>query len=230
MSNHDRDDLDGFDPYELLGIPSSATRAEIIAAHREQVLLVHPDRPGGDEYTTKLLHIARAVLLNPEERAKVDAGDSSDSDEPDRDDDPPAGVWDEEELDRDDEPESVWESEEVVSGVHPPVADPPPTTTWQSPIVPPPRHWPPAAPPPPTWQAAPVPVYLKSTSTLPIVAFAMSFFCCLSPVGLVLGVIGVVNPKGRYDRALSIGAIVLGVLGTGALVLWVLVAGAQRVR
>ncbi|MEU7529439.1 DnaJ domain-containing protein [Saccharothrix sp. NPDC042600] len=116
-------DLDGHNPYALLGVEPKATRAQIVAAHRQQVQLVHPDRPGGSEYETKLLHIAKDVLLDPRRRAEFDAtlkagtsASGTGTSAEDRDDP----------EDRHDEParaDSLWESEEVVVGVEPPNRD-----------------------------------------------------------------------------------------------------------
>ncbi|MBB5959747.1 hypothetical protein FHS29_006368 [Saccharothrix tamanrassetensis] len=226
-------DLDGHDPYELLGIPRTATRAEIVAAHRRQIRLVHPDRPGGDEYETKLLHIAKAVLLDPRHRADLDAARSRPDDEG-----PPGGWEDESPVDFDPSSNSaeaaeaagsIWESEEVIAGVGPsPDADasPPQSTTgyWQQTYAPPPQptYVPPPtyAPPPPMWQPAAVPVQ-PSVSAIPIVALVVSLACCFSPLGLVLGVIGLSNPKGRYDRPFSVAAIVLGSVSMLFMLLWV---------
>lgn len=219
-------DLDGHDPYELLGIPPTATRAEIVAAHRQQVQLVHPDRPGGSEYETKLLHIAKAVLLDPQRRAEYDRAKARRADDP-------VSEWDREDPDLDapdDPPSSLWESEEVTTGVAPPRRqDDPPTwddephrwddapprwdTTqprWEDP---PATHWqqpPPWQPPP--WQPPPPPQ--KSVSALPIVALVFSILCWCGPVGLVLGLAGLANPKRPNDRAISITAIVIGALWT----------------
>jgi len=140
-------DLDGRDPYELLGVAPTATRAEIVAAHRRRVRLVHPDRPGGDEYETKLLHVAKAVLLDPSRRAEVDAARARPADGPpgEREEDP-AGS--DPAHDGPARPESVWESEEVTTGVGPPTPPPPPHTTAYWPPPPPPYATPPHVTPP----------------------------------------------------------------------------------
>ncbi len=41
------------DPYKVLGIPHSATDAEIRAAYRRQVQLHHPDHNGGSQESTR---------------------------------------------------------------------------------------------------------------------------------------------------------------------------------
>ncbi|GAA0249144.1 hypothetical protein GCM10010492_56410 [Saccharothrix mutabilis subsp. mutabilis] len=126
-------DLDGHNPYALLGVEPKATRAQIVAAHRQQVLLVHPDRPGGSEYETKLLHIAKDVLLDPRRRAEFDAtlesGTSTSGTGTSGTGTSGTGTsaWDREDHeDRHEEPapaDSLWESEEVVVGVEPPDRD-----------------------------------------------------------------------------------------------------------
>lgn len=65
-------DLGGHDPYDLLGVTRNAGEREIVVAHRQRVRLSHPDRPGGDEERTKLLHLARAILLDSGSRAEYD--------------------------------------------------------------------------------------------------------------------------------------------------------------
>jgi curved DNA-binding protein CbpA len=65
-------DLNGQDPYVLLGVDRTADREEIARAYRRQIQRVHPDRRGGDEDAAKLLHVARAVLLDADLRAEYD--------------------------------------------------------------------------------------------------------------------------------------------------------------
>jgi curved DNA-binding protein CbpA len=65
-------DLNGRNPYELLGVDRAADREEIARAYRRQIQLVHPDRLGGDEDAAKLLHVARDVLLDADLRAEYD--------------------------------------------------------------------------------------------------------------------------------------------------------------
>jgi hypothetical protein len=116
MAGHSIGDLDGHDPYELLGIARTATRAEIVAAHRRQVQLVHPDRPGGDEYETVLLHVARAVLLDPAQRAELDGRTrpAPPGPTPPARPDTPTSAWD-----TGAQGTSVWDDEEVLDGAHP---------------------------------------------------------------------------------------------------------------
>ncbi|MEN8236171.1 MAG: DnaJ domain-containing protein [Pseudomonadota bacterium] len=48
--------------YEILGLNSSASRSEIIAAHRRLMLQMHPDK-GGSTYLATKLNQARDILL-----------------------------------------------------------------------------------------------------------------------------------------------------------------------
>jgi hypothetical protein len=66
-------DLGDVDPYQLLGVPTEATREQILLAHRKRIRTTHPDLTGGDEEPAKLLNLARDVLLNPDWRAEYDA-------------------------------------------------------------------------------------------------------------------------------------------------------------
>lgn len=61
--------------YELLGVPETATDAEIRKAHRAKLLACHPDRHPGPEATelAKRLGEAKHVLTNPKARAAYDA-------------------------------------------------------------------------------------------------------------------------------------------------------------
>jgi hypothetical protein len=65
-------DLAGADPYRLLGVPRTASHDEITRAYKRRVRDVHPDLPDGSEEQTKLLHVAREVLLDPALRAEYD--------------------------------------------------------------------------------------------------------------------------------------------------------------
>lgn len=64
------------DLYEVLGVASDASPAEIRLAYREQAMLSHPDRNPGfqDEATARLTAINRAyeVLRDPDQRAAYD--------------------------------------------------------------------------------------------------------------------------------------------------------------
>lgn len=189
-------DLGGRDPYELLGVDPDATAAEIVAAHRQRVRGVHPDRPGGDEDATKLLHVAREVLLDDEERAEYDRLRAEGLDP--LTDVPPAY--------------SAWDSEDVVDGAAPPPAPPP--------FHPPPAfsRVPPTYPAPSAWMPPPRPV----TSGLPLGVWAMilSFFC--TPIGLIPGIVALSRrpPPGSADRICAIIAVSLSGAGLFACALW----------
>ena len=58
----------------------------------------------------------------------------------------------------------------------------------------------------------------KQSSTLSIVAFIFSFLCCLSFVGLILGIIDLIRNDKRQNHGLSIAAIIISVL-------WILLFG-----
>ncbi|MFI9816324.1 DnaJ domain-containing protein [Saccharothrix variisporea] len=222
-------DLDGHDPYALLGVPSTATRAEIVAAHRKQVQLVHPDRPGGSEYETKLLHVAKDVLLDPRRRAEYDASRAQPAD-------PPPSAWDEEESAAD-PPETLWDSEEVVSGAgptawdDPPYREPPTASHWDEPAPshwdepppywdqPPPPRW---QPPPPRWGPPPWQPPDRSVSALSIVALVCAVLCWCAPLGLILGLKALGKPRGPNDRAVALIAVGIGAVVTFFLVLTLL--------
>src|ERR1700761_310322 len=60
------------DPYKVLGIPHSATDAEIRAAYRRQVQLHHPDHNGGSAESTRRFEQgqeAHALILKLERGA-----------------------------------------------------------------------------------------------------------------------------------------------------------------
>jgi hypothetical protein len=63
-------DLEGHDAYELLGVESTASVAEIQRAYRRMMLDTHPD-VGGSEHRAKLVNCARDALI--QDRAGYDA-------------------------------------------------------------------------------------------------------------------------------------------------------------
>jgi curved DNA-binding protein CbpA len=75
-------DLDGHDPYELLGVDRTADADEIARGYRRQIQLVHPDRLGGDEDAAKRLHVAREVLLDAQLRQEYDLSTAAAAGEP----------------------------------------------------------------------------------------------------------------------------------------------------
>ncbi|WP_020520400.1 J domain-containing protein [Catelliglobosispora koreensis] len=62
-------DLDGADPYEVLGVDRQASQATISQAYLKLIKLAHPDLPTGDEEQAKLLGLARDILTDPVKRA-----------------------------------------------------------------------------------------------------------------------------------------------------------------
>ena len=60
------------DFYDLLGIPSTATSAEIREAYRYLALIYHPDIPTGNPEAFKAIVIAYATLRDPDRRASYD--------------------------------------------------------------------------------------------------------------------------------------------------------------
>jgi len=59
-------------PYEILGVPSDATQADIKAAYRREAQKAHPDRGGSTERFQKVAK-AWEVLGDPDSRALYDA-------------------------------------------------------------------------------------------------------------------------------------------------------------
>lgn len=68
-------------------------------------------------------------------------------------------------------------------------------------------------PPPGAYPGGSEPMSPK-TDGLSITALVLSFLCCLAPVGVILGFVGLSRTKGgkRKGRGLAIGAIIVGIL------------------
>ncbi len=67
-------DLDGANPYELLGLTADATDAEITKARRRLQRQAHPDLVHGDGDYARVINIAADLLLDPNRRAMFDHG------------------------------------------------------------------------------------------------------------------------------------------------------------
>ena len=57
-----------FDPYEILGIDTQTSSADIKKAYRKQSLVLHPDKPTGDEALFMKLNKAYEALTDPTSR------------------------------------------------------------------------------------------------------------------------------------------------------------------
>jgi hypothetical protein len=99
-------DLEGNDPYALLEVSPGATVDDIQRAYRRVMREAHPDMVTGDEDRTKLLNIARDVLLDPDLRAEYDRRALGVPGEPVT------------------EPVSAWDAEDIVVDEPPTVYDP----------------------------------------------------------------------------------------------------------
>lgn len=212
-------DLEGEDPYELLGIAPTAGSAEIEAAYLRQIRLAHPDLPTGDAWRARLLTVARDILRDPQRRAEWDAGQDR------------AVEVDLVDIELDQAP-SAWDSEDVQDGAgsspfaYPPVR-PQPTgapPAWYPPPYPPPVYHPPPNyhpyPPPPV----PVPAQngtARTSLVLGIVAIPASV-CGLGGVivGLIavfLGIAGVrkVRRGDATNQGTAVAGLALGGLAVG---------------
>lgn len=202
-------DLDGADPYEVLGVPRDAQPREVIRAHRELVRLLHPDLPGGSEEKTKRLHLARDILLEPATRAEYDnhVGGSiptEESTEPERPD--------------------AWDADDVEPGAgsgrtQPTTARWPPPSASQPPegdVIPEayePYFQPHRVPPFPYVPRYPPRPPASEISALAITALVMA--CVFAPVGLILGIIALCRSQDRGPtRTISIIAVCVGAIST----------------
>ncbi|MBO4210918.1 J domain-containing protein, partial [Micromonospora echinofusca] len=121
-------DLGGRDPYEILGVDRDATTAEIVAAHRRRVRLLHPDTATGDADAATLLNLARDVLCDPETRRAYDR-QVADGVDPVDVAPPTTSLWDDDGVipGAVDSPHTGWyrdQPDPVTTEVHP--DDPPP--------------------------------------------------------------------------------------------------------
>lgn len=65
-------------PYEVLGVPPTATAEEVKAAYRTRAQATHPDKPGGSEEEFKAVGAAFTLLADPAARSRYDEfGDAS---------------------------------------------------------------------------------------------------------------------------------------------------------
>lgn len=78
-------DMDGWNPYEELGVAAAASASEIGAARRKRAKQTHPDTAGGDAEAFRLCELAFSVLSDPDRRAKFDKTGVVDDDSPDND-------------------------------------------------------------------------------------------------------------------------------------------------
>ena len=60
-------------PYEVLGVPKTATEEDIKSAYKQKVKEHHPD-VGGDEEACKQLNVAYETLIDKDRRSEYDAG------------------------------------------------------------------------------------------------------------------------------------------------------------
>jgi len=184
-------DLKGTDPYALLEVSPEATAGDIQRAYRRVMREAHPDMATGDEDRTKLLNIARDVLLDPDLRAEYDRRALGVSPEP------VAG------------PVSAWDAEDIVVDDTPPAYPPgrPAYNPYSQPVYTPPVYSP---------QVYSPPVYRPAPSTgvgLGVWALIAAALC--SPLGGILGVVALLqNPKPEgANKVCAIIAVCWGGLG-----------------
>ncbi len=215
-------DLDGVDPYALLGVGRDATEAEINTAHRRRLQAAHPDRPGGDTTLATLLNVARDVLADPVARSALDRATRTTTGGTD---DTVAGAGEAAA-----ETSSPWSGDDVAAGFSPPTTapqagsrNPPP----QRPESAPPWHWPPNPPRPaevvypatiyyrpqpdgtvrPIW-TFPAPAPPRMSMAVPVAALVTSVACW--PIGLVLTIIALTTTRtGEPGRTVAVVAAVV---------------------
>lgn len=240
--NHSRiRDLNGQDPYQILGVDRTADARAIIRAHRQRIRGAHPDLPTGSEEAAKLLHLAREVLLDPLQRAEYDRLATSGN----RTGQPVGSPWDADDV-IDGALTSAWSGDDVVDGAMAAPEYPPPEYVPPQHVPPqqvPPQHVPPPQPPPqhvPPQYMRPRPEPSQSpprriTNNMTMAVIAVFLF-------LPLGIPAVVNASrvntllasgdrsgalraARNSRTLSRLALVIGILGFTACCLGCLASG-----
>lgn len=63
-NNHYTKAMTRDEAYEVLGLDSSASKKDIIMAHRKLIQKLHPDR-GGSDYLASKINLAKKILLEP---------------------------------------------------------------------------------------------------------------------------------------------------------------------
>jgi curved DNA-binding protein CbpA len=213
--NRDFEDLDGVDPYALLGVAPDADAASIEHAYRLLARQTHPDT-GGDEESQKRLNLARQVLLDPVRRIDLDRRlreDDESAEEPA----PQNGFdW---AYGTDPTPRREPESSVVESEL---VEDLPSEnqfgwTYGAGPMpAPPPQAWQPYPPYPPYPQQAayqyPAPPgygYRSRWSGLAITSFVLSFL--LWPIALPMAIAALLRVRRRNLRGAGLAWAALGI-------------------
>lgn len=240
-------DLDGHDPYDLLGVEPTASRDEILDAYRHRIRVVHSDLPGGSHVETALLNVAKDVLLDQQTREQYDSykrGDPT-KDNSERPDEPWPSEWDSTDVTSGDteQPKSLWDEETVTEPEPPPTFgyEYPTHDTYSDPYQPYHSHQPYTYP---TYQAPTYPAYSwydhqavppKPDSYL---AWAVvTLVCCCWPVSIAAVVyaakVDSLWRSGRYAeakhassraRTFTVLSVLIGLVGLGVYLI-LLVAG-----
>lgn len=196
-------DLDGADPYQLLGVTTNATPRELTEAYKRRMREAHPDLSPGDqraERVAKLLNVARDVLLDADLRRGYDewVARGADPDEEIVDDTPPT---------------SAWDADDVATGW-----SPPPTAPF--PYSAPPYSGMPYTGPPYRRPVHPAPKFYpyrppRQASGLSLGIWALIAAALCGPAGLVLGIVALSRrpPRGSADQICAIVAVSWSVLG-----------------
>lgn len=64
-------------PYDTLGVPKDATKADIKRAFKQKAKKHHPDRTGGSAEAMSEINVAYSILSNPGRRSQFDSGGST---------------------------------------------------------------------------------------------------------------------------------------------------------